>query len=33
MTAREARPGYELQFSRVVETGVSLARAILAELH
>src|SRR4029078_12852948 len=28
--AHEARPGHELQFSRMVETGVSLARAIFA---
>ncbi|MCE9573310.1 MAG: DUF885 domain-containing protein [Deltaproteobacteria bacterium] len=30
LTAHEARPGHELQFSRLVETGVSLARAIFA---
>jgi uncharacterized protein (DUF885 family) len=30
LTAHEARPGHELQFSRMVETGVSLARAIFA---
>ncbi|HEY0480092.1 MAG TPA: DUF885 domain-containing protein [Kofleriaceae bacterium] len=30
LTAHEARPGHELQFSRVVETGVSLARALFA---
>jgi uncharacterized protein (DUF885 family) len=28
--AHEARPGHELQYSRMVETGVSLARAIYA---
>jgi uncharacterized protein (DUF885 family) len=30
LTAHEARPGHELQFSRTVEMGVSLARAIFA---
>jgi uncharacterized protein (DUF885 family) len=30
LTAHEARPGHELQFSRMVETGVSLARALFA---
>jgi uncharacterized protein (DUF885 family) len=30
LTAHEARPGHELQFSRMVETGVSQARAIFA---
>ncbi|HYU15317.1 MAG TPA: DUF885 domain-containing protein [Candidatus Acidoferrum sp.] len=30
LTAHEARPGHELQFSRMVETRVSLARAIFA---
>jgi uncharacterized protein (DUF885 family) len=30
LTAHEARPGHELQFSRLVETGVSLARALFA---
>jgi len=30
LTAHEARPGHELQFSRMVEMGVSLARAIFA---
>ena len=30
LTAHEARPGHELQFSRVVEMGVSQARAIFA---
>ena len=30
LTAHEARPGHELQFSRMVEGGVSLARAIFA---
>ena len=30
LTAHEARPGHELQFSRMVESGVSLARAIFA---
>jgi uncharacterized protein (DUF885 family) len=30
LTAHEARPGHELQFSRVVETGVSLARVLFA---
>jgi uncharacterized protein (DUF885 family) len=30
LTAHEARPGHELQFSRMVETGVSLARAIFS---
>jgi uncharacterized protein (DUF885 family) len=30
LTAHEARPGHELQFSRMVEVGVSQARAIFA---
>lgn len=30
LTAHEARPGHELQFSRMVESGVSLARAVFA---
>nr|HEX4314287.1 DUF885 domain-containing protein [Kofleriaceae bacterium] len=30
LTAHEARPGHELQFSRMVEGGVSLARALFA---
>ena len=30
LTAHEARPGHELQFSTMVEKGVSLARAIFA---
>ncbi len=30
LTAHEARPGHELQFSRMVESGVSIARAIFA---
>jgi hypothetical protein len=30
LVAHEARPGHELQFSRMVETGVSLARALFA---
>jgi len=30
MTAHEARPGHELQFSRMIETGVSVARALFA---
>jgi uncharacterized protein (DUF885 family) len=30
LTAHEARPGHEMQFSRLVETGVSLARALFA---
>jgi uncharacterized protein (DUF885 family) len=30
LTAHESRPGHELQFARMVETGVSLARAIFA---
>ena len=30
LTAHEARPGHELQFSRMVENGVSIARAIFA---
>lgn len=30
LTAHEARPGHELQFSRMIETGVSLARALFA---
>jgi uncharacterized protein (DUF885 family) len=30
LTAHEARPGHELQFSRMVEGGVSLARAVFA---
>ncbi|MBB5019517.1 uncharacterized protein (DUF885 family) [Chitinivorax tropicus] len=31
LTAHEARPGHELQFARMIETGVSLARALFAE--
>jgi uncharacterized protein (DUF885 family) len=30
LTAHEARPGHEMQFSRMLETGVSLARALFA---
>jgi hypothetical protein len=30
LTAHEARPGHELQFSRMIESGVSLARAMFA---
>src|SRR5450432_668143 len=30
LTAHEARPGHELQFSRMMETGVSLTRALFA---
>jgi len=30
LTAHEARPGHELQFSRQLETGVSVARALFA---
>ncbi|MCA1825740.1 MAG: DUF885 domain-containing protein [Myxococcales bacterium] len=30
LTAHEARPGHELQFSRMVESGVSVARAVFA---
>src|SRR5689334_8831910 len=30
LTAHEARPGHELQFSRMIEAGVSLARAMYA---
>jgi uncharacterized protein (DUF885 family) len=30
LTAHEARPGHELQFSRMIESGVSLARALYA---
>ncbi len=30
LTAHEARPGHELQFSRLIESGVSLARALFA---
>jgi uncharacterized protein (DUF885 family) len=30
LTAHEARPGHELQFSRLVENGVSIARAVFA---
>ncbi|HET7503016.1 MAG TPA: DUF885 domain-containing protein, partial [Kofleriaceae bacterium] len=30
LTAHEARPGHEMQFSRMVETGVSLSRALFA---
>jgi uncharacterized protein (DUF885 family) len=30
LTAHEARPGHELQFSRMLENGVSLARAIFS---
>ena len=31
LTAHEARPGHELQFSRMIETGVSTARAVFAD--
>jgi uncharacterized protein (DUF885 family) len=30
LTAHEARPGHEMQFSRILDTGVSLARALFA---
>ena len=30
LTAHEARPGHELQFSSVIESGVSIARALFA---
>jgi uncharacterized protein (DUF885 family) len=30
LTAHEARPGHELQFAKVVENGVSIARAVFA---
>ena len=30
LTAHEARPGHELQFSSMIETGVSIARAVFA---
>ncbi len=30
LTAHEARPGHEMQFSRMIDTGVSLARALFA---
>lgn len=30
LTAHEARPGHEMQFSRIIDTGVSLARALFA---
>jgi uncharacterized protein (DUF885 family) len=30
LTAHEARPGHELQFSKMIETGVSVARAVFA---
>ena len=30
LTAHEARPGHELQFSRMIEVGVSVARAVFA---
>jgi hypothetical protein len=30
LTAHEARPGHELQFSRMIENGTSLARAVFA---
>ncbi|HEX7838737.1 MAG TPA: DUF885 domain-containing protein [Kofleriaceae bacterium] len=30
LTAHEARPGHEMQFSRMMETGVSVARALFA---
>jgi len=30
LTAHEARPGHEMQFSSMIETGVSIARAIFA---
>ena len=30
LTAHEARPGHELQFARMVESGVSVARAVFA---
>jgi uncharacterized protein (DUF885 family) len=30
LTAHEARPGHELQFARMIEAGVSIARAVFA---
>jgi Bacterial protein of unknown function (DUF885) len=30
LTAHEARPGHELQFARIIESGVSIARAVFA---
>lgn len=30
LTAHEARPGHEMQFSRIIDTGVSLSRALFA---
>jgi uncharacterized protein (DUF885 family) len=30
LTAHEARPGHELQFARMIESGVSIARAVFA---
>lgn len=30
LTVHEARPGHELQFTRMIETGVSIARAVFA---
>ena len=30
LTAHEARPGHELQFARMLESGVSIARAVFA---
>lgn len=30
LTAHESRPGHEMQFSRMIDTGVSLARALFA---
>lgn len=30
LTAHEARPGHELQFARIIEAGVSIARAVFA---
>jgi hypothetical protein len=30
LTAHEARPGHEMQFAKIIETGVSMARALFA---
>ena len=30
LTAHEARPGHEMQFSSIIESGVSIARAVFA---
>ena len=30
LTAHEARPGHEMQFAKIIEAGVSVARALFA---